>query len=74
MNKISSKRSLLKLANRVKSLRRHKGVTQEDAYNDTGIHFGRIEQGKRDASYYTIVKISEYFEMTLEEFFGEGFD
>ncbi|MFY0603263.1 MAG: helix-turn-helix transcriptional regulator [Flavobacteriaceae bacterium] len=74
MNEISSKRSLLKLANRIKSLRRLNAVSQEDAYNDTGIHFGRIEQGNRDVSYFTLVRISIYFDLTLEEFFSEGFN
>jgi len=64
---------LLSLAKRVKELRLSKNLTQEDAYNDTGIHFGRIEQGKRDPSYTTIVKISIYFKLTLEQFFSEGF-
>ena len=65
---------LISLAHRVKQLRLNKGVTQEDAYNDTGIHFGRIEQGKRDASITTIKKLCDYFELSLEDFFSTGFD
>ena len=45
-----------------------KGVTQEDALNDTGIHFVRIEQAKRDVPFSTIYKICEYFEISLEVF------
>ncbi len=71
--KFDNKKELLKLAHKVKKLRTEKGVTQEDAYNDTGIHFGRIEQGKRDVSYTTLLKISIYFELSLQEFFGKGF-
>ena len=52
---------LLEFATKVKELRIAKGVTQQDAYNDTGIHFGRIEQGKRDVSLTTLVKIARYF-------------
>lgn len=74
MKSSEEKKALLKLANRVKKLRTSKDLTQEDAYNDTGIHFGRIEQGKRDASYTTLLKISSYFDLTLEGFFNEGFD
>lgn len=59
---------LLHLANRVKQLRNEKGVTQEQMYNDTGIHVARIEQGKRDVSFTTLVKIAEYFERSLGEF------
>lgn len=64
----------LVLAKRIKQLRIEKGVTQENAYGDTGIHFGRIEQGKRDPSYTTLIKISKYFNLKLEDFFGNGFD
>lgn len=67
--KNDNKDSLILLAKRVKELRLKKGLTQEDAYNDTGIHFGRIEQGKRDASFTTIKKISDYFGLTLKDFF-----
>lgn len=42
------------------------GVTQEQVYNDTGIHIARIEQGKRDISYTTLVKLAQYFEVGLE--------
>ncbi len=58
---------------RVKQLRTDRQLTQEEAYNDTGIHFGRIEQGKRDASFTTILKICNYFDLTLEEFFIKDF-
>lgn len=71
--KFDDKKELLKLAHRVKKLRTEKGVTQEEAYNDTGIHFGRIEQGKRDASYTTLLKISSYFGLSLNNFFDKGF-
>ncbi|GAB4160015.1 MAG: hypothetical protein Tsb0033_15340 [Winogradskyella sp.] len=67
------KKLLTALSKRVKELRNKKGVTQEQAYNDTGIHFGRIEQGRRDASFLTLNKICEYFEINLEEFFKDGF-
>ncbi|WP_295809754.1 helix-turn-helix transcriptional regulator [uncultured Apibacter sp.] len=64
---MNNKDELLKLANRIKNLRIEKGVTQEIAYIDTGIHFGRIEQGKRDVSYTTLVKLSKYFNLSLNE-------
>ncbi len=60
---------LLKLAQRVKELRKIKGVTQEDALNDTGIQFSRIEQGKRDVQLSTLSKICEYFEISFKDFF-----
>lgn len=59
---------LLTLANRLKELRKQKGVTQEDVYNDTGIHVARIEQGKRDISFTTLCKLAHYFEVKNWEF------
>lgn len=56
---------LLNLANRLKELRKQKEVTQEDVYNDTGVHVARIEQGKRDIAYTTLCKLAEYFEVDL---------
>ena len=58
---------LLTLAKRLKELRKQKGVTQEDVFNDTGIHVARIEQGKRDISYTTLVRLADYFDSSLED-------
>lgn len=73
MKSINHNEPLLKLASRIKKLRLEKKLTQEDAYNDTGIHFGRIEQGKRDISFTTLKKICDYFDISLEELFSKGF-
>lgn len=59
---------LLELAKKLKGLRKIKGVTQEQVYNDTGIHIARIEQGKRDISYTTLVRLADYFGATLDAF------
>ncbi|WP_190809215.1 helix-turn-helix domain-containing protein [Flagellimonas sp. S3867] len=70
-----SKEQLLKsLAKRVKQLRKIKDVTQEEALNDTGIQFSRIEQGKRDVQLSTILKLCQYFEITLHDFFDGSFE
>lgn len=73
MEKEGNERLLLNLAKRVKELRKIKGVTQEEALNDTGIQFSRIEQGKRDIQLSTIHKICNYFDVSLGEFFDESF-
>ncbi|PHR46491.1 MAG: transcriptional regulator [Fluviicola sp.] len=65
---MEEKEILLGLAIRLKDLRKSKDLTQEDVYNDTGIHIARIEQGKRDISYSTLIKLSRYFEITLDYF------
>ncbi|GGX29837.1 helix-turn-helix domain-containing protein [Aquimarina muelleri] len=71
----NDKKELLNiLAKRIKELRSKKGITQEDALNDTGIHFGRIEQGKRDISFTTLFKICQYFEIPPKDLFNKDFD
>jgi len=62
------KKELLKLANRIKALRKERNLTQEDCFNDTGIHFARIEQGKRNISYLTLISICKYFDITPNSF------
>lgn len=71
MNDISRETILFNLARRIRNLRNEKGVSQQNAYNDTGIHFARIEQGNRDISYTTIYKICLYFDITKEDFFKD---
>jgi transcriptional regulator with XRE-family HTH domain len=71
MENISKEAALLQLAKRVKELRKQKGVSQQNAYNDTGIHFARIEQGKRDVSYFTLLRICNYYDITINDFFAE---
>lgn len=66
------KNILLDLSKRVKRLRNEKGVSQHIAYLDTKIHFGRIEQGKRDVNLTTLYKICDYFEIELSSFFSDN--
>lgn len=71
---MESNELLIQLAKRVKELREEKGVSQEDAFTDTGIHFGRIEQGSRDISFTTLSKICKYFQLPMSDFLKKGFD
>lgn len=73
MKKEGNEQLLSNLAKRVKELRSIKGVTQEEALNDTGIQFSRIEQGKRDVQLSTLYKLCQYFEISLHEFFDDTF-
>lgn len=71
MTEEEKKEHLLHLAKRIKELRRERGLTQADCLNDTGIHFARIEQGKRDISYITILKLLEYFNVNSNDLLGK---
>ncbi len=66
-----------KLAKRIKSLRIKKGYNSYENFAfDNGIHraqYGRYETGT-DLQYTSLLRIAKAFDMTLEEFFSEGFD
>ena len=61
------------LAARTKELRLQKGLTQLQSFHETNVHIGWIEQGKRDISFTTLIKLCDYFNITPEEFF-KGFN
>jgi hypothetical protein len=68
---------LKKLANRLKSLRKKKGYTNMDIFAyEHGFgraQYGRYENGQ-DLRYTTIVRLANCFNMSIMEFFSEGFD
>jgi transcriptional regulator with XRE-family HTH domain len=59
---------LLNLADRIRKIRKEKGITQDQVLFDTGIHVARIEQGKRDASYTTLCRLADYLNVSLADF------
>lgn len=68
-----NKELLAKISLRIKELREIKGVSQEAFVTDTGINIGRIESCKSNFSITTMEKICSYLDVTLEEFFSDGF-
>ena len=65
-----------RLAKRIKKLRLEKGFTSYEAFanehNLSRALYGRYEKGK-DLRFTSLVKVVQAFDMTLEEFFSEGF-
>ncbi|MGO4293590.1 helix-turn-helix domain-containing protein [Chitinophaga sp. RAB17] len=53
----------------LKDLREQKGVSQEEVYNDTNIHVGRIETAKANPTVSTISAMCKYFGLTLSDFY-----
>ncbi|MCC7333062.1 MAG: helix-turn-helix transcriptional regulator [Flavobacteriales bacterium] len=68
-----NKELLRKISIRVKQLREQKKISQEVFISDTGINIGRIESCKSNFSVTTLLNICNYFEISLEEFFSNGF-
>ena len=75
--KLSSESALKDLGERIRQLRIKKGYTSYEyfAYEHeiSRAQFGRYERGE-DLRFSSLVKIINAFDMTLEEFFNEGFD
>lgn len=65
------------LGERIKALRLERGYTSYEYFayehNISRAQFGRYEKGQ-DLRYSSLVKIVTAFEITLQEFFSEGFD
>ncbi|MEL6557030.1 MAG: helix-turn-helix transcriptional regulator [Bacteroidota bacterium] len=68
---------LNKLAERIRSLRIQRGYSNYEnfAYEHKipRAQYGRYEKGE-DLRYSSLVKIVKAFDMTMTEFFSEGFD
>jgi transcriptional regulator with XRE-family HTH domain len=66
-----------KLAERIKSLRIAKGYSNHEAFaNDHNLHraqYWRYEKGQ-NLTYLSLLKLTQAFGITLEEFFSKGFD
>jgi transcriptional regulator with XRE-family HTH domain len=53
----------------LKVLRKQRNLTQEDFYNDTGIHISRVETGRVNISLSTLKTILDYYQVSLSSFF-----
>lgn len=61
------------IAIRLKALRTERGLSQETVFNDTDIHIARIETAKANISVSTLHDLCCYYQITLHEFFAQGF-
>ncbi len=55
----------------IKQIRIEQRITQEDFYNDTNIHIGRIETGKANMTISTLEAVCKYFKTDLKTFFSK---
>lgn len=54
---------------RIKALREKSNLTQEEVFNDTKIHIGRIETATSNVTVSTIEAICKYFDIGIEQLF-----
>lgn len=71
MNQRNNKDLQILIAQRLKKLREAKGVSQQQVYNDTDIHIGRLETAKTNATVNTIAILCDYFDISLAVFFKD---
>jgi transcriptional regulator with XRE-family HTH domain len=69
MGQIRDTKLLRKIAVVIKELREESSLTQEEVYNDTNIHIGRIETAKANVSVSTLASLCKYFKIQLSDFF-----
>jgi transcriptional regulator with XRE-family HTH domain len=55
----------------LKVLRRQRNLTQEDFYNDTGIHISRVETGRVNITLSTLKTILDYCQVPFSVFFQQ---
>ncbi|HSU26799.1 MAG TPA: helix-turn-helix transcriptional regulator [Chitinophagaceae bacterium] len=68
MPQIRDTKLLQKIAIIIKELRDEQHLTQEDVYNDTNIHVGRIETAKANLSVSSLSALCRYFKISLSDF------
>lgn len=61
---------LQKMALVLKDLRYDKGVSQEEVYNETNIHIGRIESCTLNPTVSTLSVLIKYFNIKMSDFFS----
>lgn len=75
-NPLDAEDQLAKMGSRIRELRKKKGFTSleifayEHGFGRT--QYARYENGE-DLRFTTLIRLVNCFDMTLEEFFGEGF-
>lgn len=60
---------LRQVAEKLRSLRKERGLSQDTVYIDTDINVKRIEVGTINISLTTLTILCNYYGITLEEFF-----
>ncbi len=68
MGQIRDTRLLKKIAIVAKQLRESKGLSQEEVYNETNIHIGRIETSQVNITVGTLSAICQFYKISLSEF------
>lgn len=69
MRRLKDQKLLGRIALVLKELRDEKNLSQEDVYNETNIHIGRIESSKANPTISTLSALCDYFDIRISDFF-----
>jgi transcriptional regulator with XRE-family HTH domain len=69
MARVRDDKILVRIALVLKELRDEYEVSQEEVYNETGVHIARIESGQSNPTISTIGILTKYFNIKFSEFF-----
>jgi transcriptional regulator with XRE-family HTH domain len=69
VQQIRNQALLEKIGKKIKTLREDANLTQEDVFNDTKIHIGRIETATSNITVSTLDAVCKYFSISLDSFF-----
>lgn len=71
MSQVRDDKLLVRIALVLKDLREDMGVSQEEVYNETNVHIGRIETCRSNPTVSTIAVLMKYFNLRMSEFFQQ---
>ena len=69
MPQVRDNKTIKKIALAFKQIREEKNLSQEEVYNETNIHVGRIETSKANPTISTISSLCRFYKVKLSEFF-----
>lgn len=69
MGQLRNTKLLKNIAVVLKQLRNDLGLTQDEVYDETKIHVGRIETAKANLSVSTLDALCKYYNLPLSEFY-----
>lgn len=69
MAQVRDDKLIRKIAISLKKVREEKGLSQEEVYNESNVHIGRIESGKANPTVSTISTLCKYYKIKLSDFY-----
>ncbi|RPD44121.1 XRE family transcriptional regulator [Hymenobacter sediminis] len=69
MKELTSEAVASEIVRRLQELRRERLQTQQEVYDATGVHIGRLEAQRANMTLRTLVILTRYYDVSLTELF-----